>query len=320
METWKERFSSEFTNLKFKLRRVQPIEFGVAFVLFLVGVILAYNRFNDDGNDLYFLYLLILIGVIFGAFVWIKAINRYFAKFTFYLVEHKHSRRIIAGGSYSYYGYKDPEETTTKGQILDPLSQLFTLLLAFVGISVFIMGFMSESNRENPLVWGGLAILVPLISTPLIPVLWALQTTNVKAYASGNKTTWMVGKRYKARFNSIISVAAIYSNMKDADAGDLVDQLKVLWDVVQTGVLVLLIPTSLFIIIYYGWFREELSGKLIDSLSLKTYDIVLEEHETPKYVSSNDKQEEKPAKKMEEEPVEEETAEEEEDKEIDEEE
>lgn len=305
METWKERFSSEFANLKFKLRRVQPIEFGVAFILFLIGIFLSYRRFNDESNDIYYLYILILIGVIFGSFVWIKAINRYFAKFTFYLVEHKYSRKIIAGGSYSYYGYKDPEDKTTKSQLLDPLSQLFTLLLAFVGLSVFIMGLWGQDAAKKPLNWGILAIVVPLLATPLIPVLWALQTTNVKAYASGNKTTWLVGKKYKARFNSIISIAAIYSNMKETDAGDIVDQLKVLWSVVQTGVLVLLIPTSLFIIIYYGWFREELSGKLIDSLSLKTYDIVLEEHETPKYASSNDVQDEKPPKELEDEDSEE---------------
>ncbi|OLS20763.1 MAG: hypothetical protein HeimC2_35810 [Candidatus Heimdallarchaeota archaeon LC_2] len=218
-------------------------------------------------------------------------------------MEHKYTRKIIAGGSYSYYGYEDLEKKTTKSQILDPLSQLITLLLAFVGISVFIMGFLDEDAASNPLIWGVLAIVVPLISTPLIPILWALQSTKVKAFSSGNKTTWMVGKRYKARFNSIISFAAIYSNMKDAEAGDLVDQLKILLEVIQTGILVLLIPTSLFIIIYYGWFREELSGKLRESLTLKTYDIVLEEHETPKYASSNDVQEEKPAKAIEEEEV-----------------
>ncbi|OLS20761.1 MAG: hypothetical protein HeimC2_35800 [Candidatus Heimdallarchaeota archaeon LC_2] len=58
METKKERLSAEFANLKIKLRRVQPIEFGVAFVLFLLGIILSYREFNSEGNKLYLLYFL----------------------------------------------------------------------------------------------------------------------------------------------------------------------------------------------------------------------------------------------------------------------
>jgi hypothetical protein len=279
MERWKETISTQFEVLKFKLRRVQPVEFAIAFVIFLIGMILSYREFKDNDNELYFLWLLILVGVILGPFVWIKAINRYFGKFSYYLVEHKYSRKIIAGGSFSYYEYQDPEDQTTKGQIIDPLSQVFTLLLAFVGIAVFIMGFLGEDAAENPLVWGLLAIIVPLIATPLIPVLWSLQATKVKAFASGNNTTWMVGTRYKNRFNSIISIAAIYSNLRDTDAGDLVDQIKILLEVIQVGILVLLIPTSIFIIIYYGWFKEELSDRLRESLTLKTYEVILEEHE-----------------------------------------
>ncbi|MHA2100499.1 MAG: hypothetical protein ACW99A_17630, partial [Candidatus Kariarchaeaceae archaeon] len=223
MERWKETISTQFAELKFKLRRVQPVEFGIAFVIFLIGMILSYREFKDDDNELYFLWFLILVGVILGPFVWIKAINRYFGKYSYYLVEQKYSRKVIAGGSFSYYEYQDPEDQTTKGQILDPLSQVFTLLLAFVGISVFIMGFLGEDASKNPLIWGILAIVVPLIATPLVPVLWALQATKVKAFASGNNTTWMVGSRYKNRFNSIISIAAVYSNLRDTDAGDLVE-------------------------------------------------------------------------------------------------
>ncbi|MFV2015701.1 MAG: hypothetical protein ACC656_09755 [Candidatus Heimdallarchaeota archaeon] len=217
--------------------------------------------------------------MILGSYVWIKAINRFFGSFTYYLVEHKWTRKIIAGGSFSYYEYQDPEKQKRSTLILDPLMQVITLLLAFVGMAVFFMGFLGPDAAKNPLIWGALAILVPLLSTPLIPVYWALASTKVKAYAKGNNTTWMVGKKYKNRFNSIITIAAIFTNLRDSSAGDLGDQIKVFIEVVKIGTLVLLIPTSIFIIIYYGWFKEELSGRLQESLSLKTYEIILEEHE-----------------------------------------
>lgn len=281
MERFKETLSTQLGALKVKLRRVQPIEFGIAFVIFIIGMFLSYREFEDDGNNLYYLWFLILVGVILGSFIWIKAINRFFGSFTFYIVEHKWVRKIIAGGSFSYYEYQDPAKQKKSSLYLDPISQVITLLLAFVGMAVFFMGFLGPDRAENPLVWGVLAIIIPLIVTPLIPVYWALASTKVKAYANGNNTTWMVGKKYKNRFNSIITIGAIFSNLKDSDAGDLVDQIKVFLEVVKVGILILLIPTSIFIIIYYGWFKEELSGKLRESLSLKTYEIVLKEHDAP---------------------------------------
>ncbi|MCE7733997.1 MAG: hypothetical protein GPJ54_03905 [Candidatus Heimdallarchaeota archaeon] len=281
MESLKENLSTQFGALKVKLRRVQPVEFGIAFIIFILGMILSYREFNDDGNNLYYLWLLIFVGVVLGSYIWIKAINRFFGSFTFYIVEHKWVRKIIAGGSFSYYEYQDPAKQKKSSLFLDPISQVITLLLAFVGMSVFFMGILGPDAADNPLIWGALAILVPLIATPLIPVYWALASTKVKAYANGNNTTWMVGKKYKNRFNSIITIGAIFSNLRDSDTGDLVDQIKVFLEVVKVGILILLIPTSIFIIIYYGWFKEELSGKLRESLSLKTYEIVLKEHDAP---------------------------------------
>ena len=53
-------------------------------------MILSFREFQDDRTELYLLWFLILAGIITGSYIWIKAINRYFGKFSYYLVEHKY--------------------------------------------------------------------------------------------------------------------------------------------------------------------------------------------------------------------------------------
>lgn len=299
--------------LKERFQTIEPIQLGVAGVLFLVGLIWSYIEFSDDTGKLVLLYLLIFAGAGLGAFLWKKAIDRYFAKFIFYLVEHKWVRKIVAGGSFSYYDYKDPEEETSKAKIMGPVGQIITLLFAFVGVAVFIMGFLGSDKQDDALWWGLMAFLVPILVTPLVPVTWSLEDAKVKGWSSGNNTTWMVGKNYKRRFNSIITIGAIYSNMQDTSADAFSDQLETMLGVIKTGFLVMLVSVGIFVILYYSWFREFLRIELKAALTLTTYEVVLVEKEDEEVGAEIVKEEkieeveEEPEEEVDEEPVEEDT-------------
>jgi hypothetical protein len=264
--------------LKERFQTIEPIQLGIASLIFLVGLVWSYIEFSDDALKLVLLYLLIFAGAGLGAFLWKKAIDRYFAKFIFYLVEHKWVRKIVAGGSFSYYDYKDPEEETPKTKVMDPIGQIITLLFAFVGLAVFIMGFLGADEQDNALWWGLMAFLIPILVTPLIPVTWSLDDAKVKGWSSGNNTTWMVGKNYKRRFNSVITIGAISSNLTSAE-GSLSDKIGEFLDVLLVGFIVMLVSVGIFIILYYSWFREFLRIELKSALTLTTYEVVLVEKE-----------------------------------------
>ena len=140
--------------LRERFRTIEPIQLGIECLIFLVGLLWSYIEFGDNGGELMLLYLLIFVGAGIGAFLWKRAIDRYFAKFIFYLVEHKWGRKIIAGGSFSYYDYKAPEPETPKAKIMDPIGQIITLIFAFVGLAVFIMGLVGTDNQDSALWWG----------------------------------------------------------------------------------------------------------------------------------------------------------------------
>ncbi|MHA2171434.1 MAG: hypothetical protein ACXAB7_16220 [Candidatus Kariarchaeaceae archaeon] len=264
--------------LKERFQTIEPIQLGIASLIFLVGLVWSYIEFSDDALKLVLLYLLIFAGAGLGAFLWKKAIDRYFATFIFYLVEHKWVRKIVAGGSFSYYDYKDPEEETPKTKVMDPIGQIITLLFAFVGLAVFIMGFLGAEEQDNALWWGLMALLIPTLVTPLIPVTWSLDDAKVKGWSSGNNTTWMVGKNYKRRFNSVITIGAISSNLTSAE-GSLGDKIGDFLGVLKVGFLVMLVSVGIFIILYYSWFREFLRIELKSALTLTTYEVVLVEKE-----------------------------------------
>jgi hypothetical protein len=263
-------------------------------ILITVGIIFSYKEFKDD-EYFYFLYVLIILGIVISTFLWKRSIDRYFSKYIYFLVEHKFFRKIIAGGSFSFYQYKDPLEKKMKSKFTGPISQIITLIFAFVGIATIILGFLYQMDPEypeNPFVWGILTVLVPILATPLIPVTWALEDAKVKAWASGNKTTWMVSARYKRRFNSFISIGAIFSNLRDPDAGNIIDQLEIMLDIVRVGLLIMFISVGFFILIYYIWFRKFLRIKLKSTLSLKMYNVVLFEYEDPDLLEIGNEEEE----------------------------
>lgn len=267
-------------NIKEHLINIQPIELVITFGLFSLGIYFSYSEFHIDGeNDIYWMYFMIFVGVILGAYIWIKATNRFFGRFIYYLVEHKISRKIFAGGDFSYIGYIDRALKNRKRYFLDPVKQLLSLTIVFVGIASMIIGFLGEKEAGKPLVWGGLAILVPLLATPLVPVLWSLQDANVKSYSKGKKTTWGVAPRYRNRYNSIITFGAVFANLRNADSGFILDEVKIFIDVLRVGFLVMLISVSLFMIIYYGWFKQSLSDQILESLDLRTYDVILREYD-----------------------------------------
>ena len=100
------------------LRKVNLTQFATAMVIFLFGVIFASIRYKDNPLLLLALFALIITGFILGMRLWKWFTRKYFSKFIYYLTEQKFTRKIIAGGGFSYFEYKDPSKETTKGNLM----------------------------------------------------------------------------------------------------------------------------------------------------------------------------------------------------------
>ena len=245
-------------------------------IFFLVGVIVASIIYKDDPLLLLALFALIIAGFILGMRLWKWFTRKYFSKFIYYLTEQKFTRKIIAGGGYSYFEWKDPSKETTKGNLMEPIGVMISSLITLLGLAVTIIGFIRmvvpDIDVLNPILWGVLALVTPILATPVIPIVWALDDAKIKSWADKHNTTWTVASRYKKRFNSFISIGAIITNLRGGiDAGAFMDQIMTLLGIIGVGALIMLISMSFFILFYYATFRDYLRELTTGALTLKTW-------------------------------------------------
>lgn len=300
-ESFPTKFKSGVSNLGSKIKsgtknfitamkKVSIIQLLVALILLVIGVVFTTMIYGDSPLEMWLLYLMILVGVVLSSYVWIKVTRRFLGRFIYLLCEHKYTRKIIAGGSFSYFEYKDPAKETTKSKFTEPLGITITSLITLLGFATTIIGVLrsisDNIDLDSVYLWGAMAILAPLLATPVIPIIWALDDAKVKAWNSRNNTTWTVSSKYKRRFNSIIAISAVISNIKGGLSTDvLTEQIPILFGILKTGGLVMLITMSFFIIYYYAYFRSFLRTTTTASLNLTTYEIKLIEKDVKQFES-----------------------------------
>ena len=266
-----------FKSFKSGMKNVSLIQLLVALVIFIVGMVFTYIKYKGDPLQMWLLYLMIFGGAALSGFVWVKFTRRFLGRIIYLLCEHKYGRKVIAGGSFSYFEYKDPATETAKSKLMEPLGITISSLITLLGLAATIIGLLGDIEL-TAYVWGAMAIAAPLLATPVIPVIWALDDAKVKAWNSRKNTTWTVSSKYKRRFNSVIAISAVVSNLSDGFSADaLFAQIKIFLGILGTGALILLITMSFFIIYYYASFRSFLRTTTTTSLNLTCYDINLVE-------------------------------------------
>ncbi len=276
------KIKTGFKSFKAGMKNVSLIQLLVALVIFIVGIVFTYIKYNDEPLQMWLLYLMIFGGAGLSAFIWVKFTKRFLGRIIYLLCEHKYARKVIAGGSFSYFEYKDPAIETTKSKMTEPLGITISSLITLLGLAATIIGLLGDIEL-TAYVWGAMAIAAPLLATPVIPVIWALDDAKVKAWNSKNNTTWTVSSKYKRRFNSIIAVSAVVANLSGGFSADAIfDQIEIFLGILGTGALILLITMSFFIIYYYASFRTFLRTTTTTSLNLTCYDINLVEREDVK--------------------------------------
>ena len=275
------RATKEFWN---EVKKMSWIQLSVAFILLITGTWLSIRTFYDSQEAwrTYFLFFLIIAGVGVGTFVWVKFTRRFYEKIIYYIAIHKWTRKLVAGGSYCYFEYKDPEKVTSKKKLMEPIGITITSLIAFLGIATTIISVIlkidSGLNTKSPILWGIMALITPILASPLIPIAWSLDDSQMKTWSAGNKTNWTVSSRYKARFNGFVSLGVVISNLRSGlDSQTIRDQLNILFAILKAGILVMFISIGLFIIIYYAWFRNYLRVFSAKAANIATNETTLVE-------------------------------------------
>ena len=230
-------------------------------------------------------FIIGLVSPFLGLYLWYKYIPRFSPKVLKFLVENKFGRILLGGGSFAYYEYKPPEE---KESVIRPVSRLITVLIAYLGFAVMIAKLLSKFiplDPKSPIdTWGALIIwiilmfLIPILLAPVTPIIWGLEDTQIKAWASGNKTNWMISAKYKMRFNSILSLGAIISGI-GVSTSEIGENLSFFFNLVLASFLILLLPNSLIILSYYMYFKDAIYGLIKENVKIPTYETKLIEKE-----------------------------------------
>ena len=279
------------------LKKLSIIQVIVSLVVFSTGIYFVYVNFDEDLNKMWWLYGLIFLGMVSASIIWIKITRKYFSRFIYLLTTQKYTRKIIAGGSFSYFEYKDPSKERVMNKISEPIGIIISTLITLLGIATTIIGVIRSVNENivttDPILWGILALISPILATPIIPIIWAMDDAKIKSWNLKNNTTWMVSHRYKRRFNSIIAFSAVISNIKGGISADsIVDELATIWGILSIGAMIMLITIGYLIIYYYAWFRSFLRKLTVSSLELKCYEVSLVKKEVKQFESEiNDKEE-----------------------------
>ena len=264
----------------------------ILLVLALIVEIIFLGVLPEDSKERtrgWVVIFLSLFSSIPALYVWYRYVPIYAPAVVKFIVTNIVGKRLIGGGSYAYFEYRPEEETET---YFKPISKLIGLLIAFLGIAVTLAKLLSiifDFNPEAPteswlvlILWIILMILIPIILTPIIPVTWALEDSKIKAWAEGTKTNWMISSKYKARFNSLITIGAVAAGMGLGEEESLWDNFTLFMEIVWAALTILFIPITIIVLFYYSYFRKVLLDLTKESVNLdiKETSIILREKKT----------------------------------------
>lgn len=287
------------TLQKFLPREDEKKAFYGAIVLIVVALIVeiiflgVMPEDSDERTKGWVAIVLSLISSIPALYIWYRYVPIYAPAVVRFIITNFFGKLLMGGGSFVYYEYRPEEETET---YFKPVSKLIGLLIAYLGIAVTIVKIMSSIFDFNPkapteswsvlILWIILMLIIPIILTPIIPVTWALEDTKIKAWSAGTKTNWMVSSKYKARFNSLITIGAITAGMGLGEEESFWDNLTVFVETIWAALTILFIPITIIVFFYYSYFRKvliDLTKESVDldiketSVTLKSAKKVVEE-------------------------------------------
>ncbi len=262
-----------------QLRKPNWIEMLVSLVLLTGGVFLTLFKFKEEKPlNIILMYIILLLGSLLGIFFWMKFTHRFFRKLLNLIAINKFAKIFVSGGSITFKEYQDPEMKEVKAKFTQPIGLTISSTITFLGIAVTIIGILrkiTDIDLSSALVWTAIGVLTPILSTPLLPVVWAMDDAKIKAWSEKNHTAWTVASKYKRRFNSILSITAIFSNLNQGVTEQGFEQIKLLGDIIFTGMVVMFIPVGLLVFFYYSFFRSYLRRYTSDIEGIDTYKIQL---------------------------------------------
>ena len=257
-------------------------------VLALILEIIIFIVLEDSSSIRTRGWVIILFGIvtpIVGLYFWYRYLPRFAPPVMKFLIENIFGRKLVGGGSFAYYEYKPPEEAES---ILKPIFRLINILIAYLGLTVTIAKIIFNFVEFNPkapldswgatIIWLVFMFLIPILLTPIIPITWGFEDNKLKIWSKGNKTNWMLSDRYKMRFNSFVSIAAVTAGMAFGDES-LIDTITLFLRIVLSAFLILILPNAILLLGYYLIFRKELKKMIRESVSLPTYETTLIERE-----------------------------------------
>ncbi len=262
-----------------QLRKPNWIEMTVSLLLLTGGVFLTLFKFRGEKPlDIILMYIVLFLGTLLGLFFWMKFTRRFFVKLLHLIAVNRVAKIFVSGGSITFKEYQDPNMRVVKAKFTQPLGLTIGSTITFLGIAVTIIGILRkimQVDLSSALFWTAIGAVTPILATPLLPVVWAMDDAKIKAWSEKNHTAWTVASKYKRRFNSILSIAAIFSNLNKGITEQGFDQIKILGDIILTGAVVMLIPVGILVFFHYSFFRSYLRRYTSDIEGIETYKIQL---------------------------------------------
>lgn len=254
------------------------ILFPVLFVL--VGIYFFYNIYFREHAPfamiLFFIATISMTGIIR---VWQWFTPKYAPRIIYWTTAHRWVRKIIAGGSFSYYEYNPNPD---KIGLFEPIGRFANLMIAFLGVATTIanaLGFHPEnpvSSANSVYMWMFLLFAVPIILTPIIPIIWAMEDMKLKAWNAKHGETWRVSVKYKRRFNSFIAIGSVSVGLtvtinQAAESTPILDSIGTYLNILLYGVVLLMYPVGVLTLLYYWHFsRGRFKTEVQDLMGLDT--------------------------------------------------
>ncbi len=274
---------SEWYLLKWIGRRIKwvinKLPYITMILLIALGFYLQFVYFVTPNPILgFFLFAASVFSVAFVFPLWRK-FTPVFAPWVIEFVTQSFlGKKLISGGNLIYSEYVESRE---KIGLFAPIGRFINIGIAFLGVTTTLVKLAiqvkPEIRPESPIRemastigWSVILFVVPVILTPIIPVVWAMEDLQLKSWHKGKKINWRVSDKYRARFNSFITIGAVTAGLSLSSDPNLsfLDNLLIFLTLLANGMILLTMPLGMLVTAYYFYFRGEITGKTLERLDI----------------------------------------------------
>ena len=276
LETLKEMISSLIhPKFKFAISGIM-----LAVILFLLSSLFFLG--SDPVNGVGFLMSFVI--AFLEIYLWFLLGMKVTPKAAHYLVDNKVLKLLFTKGNVHYVEYV-PEE---KRKIAMPhiLNKYIALIIGWVSLSAFLLQIIATivtqgdpSSIVNPgnnnvlffirtLV---IFLLVPLIFPFVYPVGWMLVDAKLKAYHSGTKLNWLVGKKVVNLTAGIITIGALAglgANLLIGSLENIIERVQLIFDLVLFCLINISLTVTLIAVFYNIFFQGAFYNRICESIEI----------------------------------------------------